>query len=173
MAKKEPEEVVNKSPEIFKRKRKAKPETPGRGRGKGRGRHGSGVGRSGGGGRQIDDDDAMDTSTRDDVSRLDRLDNAALAALAQPKQNSTSKYNFYVQLGKIKYIFFLATFSDDILTDPGMDPTERISKLQNTLELLRKTYLNIKGDLSAIERRRKKIRRKERDRSQIATEVAG
>jgi len=149
--KKEPEEVV-KSPEIFKRKRKAKPETPGRGRGKGRGRHGSGVGRAGG--RQIDDDDAMDTSTRDDVSRLDRLDNAALAALAQPKQNSTSKYNFYVQL------------------DPGMDPTERISKLQSTLELLRKTYLNIKGDLSAIERRRKKIRRKERDRSQLATEVA-
>merc|ERR1719175_296779 len=85
--KKEPEEVV-KSPEIFKRKRKAKPETPGRGRGKGRGRHGSGVGRAGG--RQMDDDDAMDTSTRDDVSRLDRLDNAALAALAQPKQNSTS-----------------------------------------------------------------------------------
>ena len=107
MAKKEPEEVVNKSPEIFKRKRKAKPETPGRGRGKGRGRHGSGVGRSGGGGRQIDDDDAMDTSTRDDVSRLDRLDNAALAALAQPKQNSTSKYNFYVQLGMFK--FFLET----------------------------------------------------------------
>ena len=96
--KKEPEEVV-KSPEIFKRKRKAKPETPGRGRGKGRGRHGSGVGRAGG--RQMDDDDAMDTSTRDDVSRLDRLDNAALAALAQPKQNSTSKYNFYVQLGKL------------------------------------------------------------------------
>lgn len=150
-SKKEPEEVV-KSPEIFKRKRKAKPETPGRGRGKGRGRHGSGVGRAGA--RQIDDDDAMDTSTRDDVSRLDRLDNAALAALAQPKQNSTSKYNFYVQL------------------DPGMDPTERISKLQSTLELLRKTYLNIKGDLSAIERRRKKIRRKERDRSQLATEVA-
>ena len=112
MAKKEPEEVVNKSPEIFKRKRKAKPETPGRGRGKGRGRHGSGVGRSGGGGRQIDDDDAMDTSTRDDVSRLDRLDNAALAALAQPKQNSTSKYNFYVQLGKFKFVFFLATFAD-------------------------------------------------------------
>ena len=53
-----------------------------------------------------------------------------------------------------------------------MEPTERISRLQETLENLRKTYLNIKGDLSAIERRRKKIRRKERDRGQQATEVA-
>lgn len=152
LAKKEPEEVV-KSPETVKRKRKAKPETPSRGRGKGRGRHGSGVGR--GVGRQADDDDAMDTSSRE-VDRLERLDNAALAALAHPKPNSTSKYNghFFVHL------------------DPGMEPTERISKLQGTLENLRKTYLNIKGNLSAIERRRKKIRRKERDRSQMATEVA-
>ena len=121
----------------------------------------------------MDDDDAMDTSARDDVSRLDRLDNAALAALAQPKQNSTSKYNFYVQLGKSTSPRSREIIcSDVIFADPGMDPTERISKLQSTLELLRKTYLNIKGDLSAIERRRKKIRRKERDRSQVATEVA-
>ena len=98
--KKELEEEVVKSPEQFKRKRKAKPETPGRGKGRGRGRHGSGVGR--GVGRNPDDEDVMDTNTRDEVGRLDRLDNAALAALAHPKPNSTSKYNgrFYVQLGK-------------------------------------------------------------------------
>ena len=53
-----------------------------------------------------------------------------------------------------------------------MNATERISKLQKTIEDLRKTYLNIKGDLSAIERRRKKIRRKERERTQQTTEVA-
>ena len=53
-----------------------------------------------------------------------------------------------------------------------MDQSERISKLQKTIEELRKTYLNIKGDLSAIERRRKKIRRKERERNVAATEVA-
>lgn len=53
-----------------------------------------------------------------------------------------------------------------------MDSTERISKLQNTIEELRKTYLNIKGDLNAIERRRKKIRRKERERTQQTTEAA-
>ena len=53
-----------------------------------------------------------------------------------------------------------------------MDQTERISTIQKKLEELRKTYLNIKGDLSAIERRRKKIRRKERERTQQTTEVA-
>lgn len=57
-------------------------------------------------------------------------------------------------------------------SDPDMDSTERISKLQNTIEELRKTYLNIKGDLNAIERRRKKIRRKERERTQQTTEAA-
>ena len=34
-----------------------------------------------------------------ELSKLDRLDNAALAALAQPKPNTNSKYNFYVKLG--------------------------------------------------------------------------
>lgn len=53
-----------------------------------------------------------------------------------------------------------------------MDASERITKLQKTIEDLRKTYLNIKGDLNAIERRRKKIRRKERERSAATTEVA-
>jgi hypothetical protein len=38
--------------------------------------------------------------TEAEVTRLDRLDNAALAALAQPRPNVASKYNFYVQLGK-------------------------------------------------------------------------
>ena len=59
-----------------------------------------------------------------------------------------------------------------IFLDPNMDQAERISTLQKTLEELRKTYLNVKGDLSAIERRRKKIRRKERERTQQTTEVA-
>jgi len=39
--------------------------------------------------------------TEAEVTRLDRLDNAALAALAQPRPNVSSKYNFYVQLGTV------------------------------------------------------------------------
>jgi len=148
----ETEKEMEQSPQTFKRKRKTRVDNAGRGRGKGRGRNSSGVGR--GVGRQMEDTDDSERDTRSEDPRLDRLDNAALAALAHPKPNATSKYNFYVQL------------------NPNMDQTERISKLQKTLEELRKTYLNVKGDLSAIERRRKKIRRKERERTQISTEVA-
>ena len=47
-----------------------------------------------------------------------------------------------------------------------MDSSERISKLQTNLEELRKTYMNLRSKLSAIERRRKKIRRRERERTE-------
>eukprot|EP00092_Neocalanus_flemingeri_P009869 GFUD01010638.1.p1 GENE.GFUD01010638.1~~GFUD01010638.1.p1 ORF type:complete len:866 (-),score=300.03 GFUD01010638.1:192-2789(-) len=153
-AQRETEKEMEQSPQTFKRKRKTRVDSAGRGRGKGRGRNSSGVGR--GVGRQMEDtdDSERDIQSGDIEPRLDRLDNAALAALAHPKPNTTSKYNFYVQL------------------NPNMGQTERISKLQKTLEELRKTYLNVKGDLSAIERRRKKIRRKERERTQLTTEVA-
>lgn len=86
--------------------------------------------------------------TEAEVTRLDRLDNAALAALAQPRPNVASKYNFYVQL------------------DPSMEQAERIQKLQKTLEDLRKTYNHVKSELTALERRRKKMRRKDKDRVQ-------
>jgi transposase len=103
---------------------------------------------------ESDDSQGGQESKVIDEQKLESIDNAALADLAKPKPNSTSKYNFYVML------------------NPDMDSTERISKLQNTIEELRKTYLNIKGDLNAIERRRKKIRRKERERTQQTTEAA-
>ena len=47
-----------------------------------------------------------------------------------------------------------------------MDSSERISKLQSNLEELRKTYMGLRSKLTAIERRRKKIRRKERERTE-------
>ena len=46
-----------------------------------------------------------------------------------------------------------------------MDSTERISKLQTNLEELRKTYMTLRNKLTSIERRRKKIRRRERERT--------
>merc|ERR1719220_1150456 len=83
-------------------------------------------------------------STR--VSSLGSLDNDALAALSQ-RSPRTSKFNFYVKF------------------DPLMDSTERISKLQTNLEELRKTYMTLRNKLTSIERRRKKIRRRERERT--------
>ncbi len=50
--------------------------------------------------------------------------------------------------------------------DPTMEQAERIQKLQKTLEDLRKTYNHVKGELTALERRRKKMRRKDKDRTQ-------
>ena len=47
-----------------------------------------------------------------------------------------------------------------------MDSTDRISKLQTNLEELRKTYMTLRSKLTAIERRRKKIRRRERERTE-------
>merc|ERR1712020_651279 len=83
-------------------------------------------------------------STR--VSSLGSLDNDALAALSQ-RSPRTSKFNFYVKF------------------DPMMDSSERITKLQTNLEELRKTYMTLRSKLTSIERRRKKIRKREREKS--------
>ena len=50
--------------------------------------------------------------------------------------------------------------------DPSMDSSERINRIQNSLKELRKTYHTVKSELAVIERRRKKIRRKERERAE-------
>ncbi|XP_012254836.2 AT-rich interactive domain-containing protein 4B [Athalia rosae] len=55
------------------------------------------------------------------------------------------KYNFYVEL------------------DPELDGSQRIAVLQQKLTELRKTYNAVKVELAGIERRRKKLRRRERD----------
>lgn len=58
--------------------------------------------------------------------------------------NPTSKYNFCTPL------------------DENLEADKRIQILQERLQDLRKTYLNIKSELATIERRRKKCKRKER-----------
>ena len=52
-----------------------------------------------------------------------------------------------------------------LFSDPMMDSSERISKLQSNLEELRKTYMTLRSKLTSIERRRKKIRKREREKS--------
>ena len=60
-----------------------------------------GVGRGVGRHNEDTEDDSGGDGRSQEEPRLDRLDNAALAALAAPKPNSTSKYNFYVLLSKL------------------------------------------------------------------------
>lgn len=47
--------------------------------------------------------------------------------------------------------------------DPELDGSQRIAVLQQKLAELRKTYNAVKVELAAIERRRKKLRRRERE----------
>lgn len=47
--------------------------------------------------------------------------------------------------------------------DPALDSGQRIAVLQQKLSELRKTYADVKAELATIERRRKKIRRRERE----------
>ncbi|CAL1675970.1 unnamed protein product [Lasius platythorax] len=61
-----------------------------------------------------------------------------------------TKYNFYVEL------------------DPELDGSQRIAVLQQKLTELRKTYNAVKVELAAIERRRKKLRRREREAMKAA-----
>lgn len=50
-----------------------------------------------------------------------------------------------------------------VFTDPELDGSQRIAVLQQKLTELRKTYNAVKVELAAIERRRKKLRRRERE----------
>ncbi|CAB4064584.1 RAB1A [Lepeophtheirus salmonis] len=106
-------------------------------RGSTRGRHSSGRG-VGIRGNLDDETDESEEPKDSTLNSLSSLDDQALVALSQRSPKS-SRYNFYVDL------------------DPAMDSSERISLIQQNLEELRKTYLNIKSDLALIERRRKKI----------------
>lgn len=49
------------------------------------------------------------------------------------------------------------------ISDPSLDSGQRIAVLQQKLSELRKTYADVKAELAAVERRRKKIRRRERE----------
>lgn len=79
-----------------------------------------------------------------------------------------SKYNFFVELGKCRNIIYIFlkfhVFKIKIFfKDPSLDSTQRIAVLTQKLSELRKTYADVKAELAAVERRRKKIRRRERE----------
>lgn len=51
------------------------------------------------------------------------------------------------------------------VADPELDASQRIAVLQQKLGELRKTYMSVKTELAGIDRRRKKLRRREREAS--------
>lgn len=50
-----------------------------------------------------------------------------------------------------------------VIVAPELDASQRIALLQQTLQELRKTYASVKQQLACIDRRRKKLRRRERE----------
>lgn len=48
--------------------------------------------------------------------------------------------------------------------DPDLDATKRIAVLQSRIQELKRTYMQVKTELASVERRRKKLRRKEREK---------
>jgi hypothetical protein len=81
------------------------------------------------------------------------------------QSNRQNKYNFHVDLGINKSIIndFESLYNLQCFSDPLLDGTARINLLTNQLAELRKVYHSLKAELATIDRRRKKLRRKERE----------
>ncbi|TRY72004.1 hypothetical protein TCAL_05405 [Tigriopus californicus] len=135
-----------------KRKQRKTREAALRGSRSGRGRHSSSRIMSSTRGSAVLDDETDECEEPKDpaLASLGNLDNDALTALTQ-RPPKASKYNFFVEL------------------NATMTSKERVSKLQESIDRLRKTYLNVKSDLAQVERRRKKMKRKEREKSEKAS----
>lgn len=78
----------------------------------------------------------------DDDSETSGLSALSLACSAARR----SRYNFCQEL------------------DPDLDASKRIAVLQSRIQELKRTYMQVKTELASVERRRKKLRRKERER---------
>ncbi|KAG5900579.1 AT-rich interactive domain-containing protein 4B [Gonioctena quinquepunctata] len=85
-------------------------------------------------------------SDSDDTSEHSNTGSAKIPSYDRSNRSPRpSKYNFFVEF------------------DPSLDSGQRIAVLQQKLSELRKTYADVKAELAAVERRRKKIRRRERE----------
>lgn len=57
----------------------------------------------------------------------------------------------------------MITCTHSCSSDPDLDATKRIAVLQSRIQELKRTYMQVKTELASVERRRKKLRRKERE----------
>lgn len=110
------------------------------------GRHSNRHGRHGGGSDSDDTSEGSNlcgvNSTSTNHTNISSVPDLSNYSSRSPRP---TKYNFYVEL------------------DPELDGSQRIAVLQQKLAELRKTYNAVKVELAAIERRRKKLRRRERE----------
>ncbi|XP_041668616.1 AT-rich interactive domain-containing protein 4A isoform X2 [Cheilinus undulatus] len=129
---------VNSSPTAKKHKRNQKrPHTPGK----------------------ADKNGAGHSSDSEDQSRVSSLpqksQKSRCPGLSSPSSHSKDKHNFSPQRT------YKWTFQLDELD--SMSSTERISFLQEKLQEIRKYYMTLKSEVASIDRRRKRLKKKERE----------
>ncbi|KAK2826835.1 hypothetical protein Q5P01_021049 [Channa striata] len=128
----------NSSPSAKKHKRNQKrPNTPGK----------------------MEKNGAGQSSDSEDQSRLSSLSKSQKArcpGLSSPSSHSKDKQNFPSPQRTYKWTFQL----DEL---DSMSSTERISFLQEKLQEIRKYYMSLKSEVASIDRRRKRLKKKERE----------
>lgn len=102
-------------------------------------------------------------SDSDDTSESSNLCGANSTSMMHTSINSVTDLNNYSTRSPrpMKYNFYVEL-------DPELDGGQRIAVLQQKLTELRKTYNAVKVELAGIERRRKKLRRREREAMKAA-----
>ncbi|KAM7403961.1 hypothetical protein PAMA_004396 [Pampus argenteus] len=128
----------NSSPSAKKQKRNQKrPNTPGK----------------------VEKNGAGHSSDSEDQSRLSSLSKSQKSrcpGLSSPSSHSKDKQNFPSPQRAYKWTFQL----DEL---DNMSSTERISFLQDKLQEIRKYYMTLKSEVASIDRRRKRLKKKERE----------
>uniref|UniRef100_UPI0037E8125E AT-rich interactive domain-containing protein 4A n=1 Tax=Semicossyphus pulcher TaxID=241346 RepID=UPI0037E8125E len=128
----------NSSPTAKKHKRNQKrPHTPGKAD-------------KNGAGHSSDSEDQSRVSSLSQKSQKSRC-----PSLSSPSSHSKDKHNFSPQRT------YKWTFQIDELD--SMSSTERISFLQEKLQEIRKYYMSLKSEVASIDRRRKRLKKKERE----------
>ncbi|XP_044022455.1 AT-rich interactive domain-containing protein 4A isoform X2 [Siniperca chuatsi] len=108
---------------------------------------------------KVEKNGAGHSSDSEDQSRLSSLSQKSqksrCTGLSSPSSHSKDKHNFSPQRT------YKWTFQLDELD--SMSSTERISFLQEKLQEIRKYYLTLKSEVASIDRRRKRLKKKERE----------
>lgn len=101
-----------------------------------------------------------------------RSQTAVIMATAVAGASSSHKmqFNFLVELGESlnQNIVILQCSYFFIYLDPNLSSNQRINILTRKIQELKKTYLMIKNEMNAKDRRRKKLRRRERENKKQA-----
>uniref|UniRef100_A0AAQ5ZGK7 ARID domain-containing protein n=1 Tax=Amphiprion ocellaris TaxID=80972 RepID=A0AAQ5ZGK7_AMPOC len=116
---------------------------------------------------KVEKNGAGHSSDSEDQSRLSlKSQKSRCPGLSSPSSHSKDKQSFPSPQRTYKWTFQL----DEL---DSMSSTERISFLQEKLQEIRKYYMTLKSEVASIDRRRKRLKKKEREgRSRIISTVS-